>query len=124
MGNIPAKMTGKYQSYDINTPSHTTPPMTLRKQNSSDEHTTIQTSVSNRNTQAPHEDAHDTHENDKENDLNENDKSHLDDTHDETESLHSQINELPVDVRFLSDSKLDSENGTLNFGKIFKINTI
>ncbi|CAF0709278.1 unnamed protein product [Brachionus calyciflorus] len=32
MGNIPAKITGKYQSYDINTPSHLTPSISIRKQ--------------------------------------------------------------------------------------------
>lgn len=31
MGNIPAKLTGKYQSYDISTPSQITPPMTLKR---------------------------------------------------------------------------------------------
>ena len=31
MGNIPAKITGKYQSYDINTPGHLTPSMPVRK---------------------------------------------------------------------------------------------
>lgn len=34
MGNIPGKITGKYQSYDINTPSHSTPPIPTRKQES------------------------------------------------------------------------------------------
>lgn len=33
MGNIPAKLTGKYQSYDINTPAQVTPPITVRKSN-------------------------------------------------------------------------------------------
>jgi hypothetical protein len=32
MGNIPAKITGKYQSYDINTPFHATPAPTLRRE--------------------------------------------------------------------------------------------
>lgn len=36
MGNVPAKITGKYQSYDINTPSYATPPMTLKKQQNYD----------------------------------------------------------------------------------------
>lgn len=31
MGNLPAKVTGRYQSYDISTPSHVTPPMTIRR---------------------------------------------------------------------------------------------
>ena len=31
MGNLPAKITGKYQSYDINTPSYVTPPLNLRR---------------------------------------------------------------------------------------------
>jgi hypothetical protein len=31
MGNIPAKITGKYQSYDINTPFQATPAPTLRR---------------------------------------------------------------------------------------------
>jgi len=35
MGNIPAKITGKYQSYDINTPTHMTPPMTLKRPSTS-----------------------------------------------------------------------------------------
>ena len=34
MGNIPAKITGKYQSYDINTPFHATPAPTLRRESS------------------------------------------------------------------------------------------
>lgn len=33
MGNLPAKVTGRYQSYDINTPRHVTPPMTIRRNN-------------------------------------------------------------------------------------------
>ena len=31
MGNLPAKISGKYQSYDINTPSQITPPLTLKR---------------------------------------------------------------------------------------------
>lgn len=38
MGNIPAKITGKYQSYDINTPSHSTPPITVRHEDRLEEH--------------------------------------------------------------------------------------
>ena len=34
MGNVPAKITGRYQSYDINTPDQLTPPMPqIRKNN-------------------------------------------------------------------------------------------
>lgn len=33
MGNVPAKITGRYQSYDINTPDQLTPPMPQIKKN-------------------------------------------------------------------------------------------
>lgn len=36
MGNLPAKVTGRYQSYDINTPHHMTPPMTIRRHNNNE----------------------------------------------------------------------------------------
>ena len=29
MGNMPAKLTGRYQSYDINTPDQITPPIPI-----------------------------------------------------------------------------------------------
>lgn len=38
MGNIPAKITGKYQSYDINTPSHSTPQIPVRHQDQIESH--------------------------------------------------------------------------------------
>lgn len=38
MGNIPAKITGKYQSYDINTPSHITPPILTSTKSSPHQH--------------------------------------------------------------------------------------
>lgn len=38
MGNIPAKITGKYQSYDINTPSHLTPPIPVRHEDQLEQH--------------------------------------------------------------------------------------